>query len=399
MKARAEKKAVYMVAYTTYATDPRVRREAETLASLADYEVTIVVPKTGTLPRATDFNGVNVVELNAGRYWGKSFSAYLLSYLKFLVAVFFDCTRRTLGGRVDIVHIHNMPNFLIFSAMVPRLMGKKVILDIHDTVPETYIDKFKDYGSLISRILCLEEALCCRMAHRILCVNHPQREMLIGRGIPGQKISVSLNVPDDRWFSNGGGAVPKRGAADSFDLVYHGTLARRLGVDLTIRAVADLKEKIPGLKFHVIGAGDDEGELIAMAERLGLESCVIFHGLIPIERLASALRPMHLGVISNRRNRATELMLPVKMLEYISLGIPVVAPPLKTIRHYFSDDMLTFFDAEDVASLSAAILEAYSSEEKRLTQARRARAFLERFGWQRHKQDLLDLYRSLSRPS
>ena len=399
MKAGARKTAIYMVAYTTYATDPRVRREAETLASLADYEVTIVVPRTGDLPQATEFNGVHVVELNTGRYWGNSFLAYLLSYLRFLVAAFFDCTRRALGGRVDIVHIHNMPNFLIFSSLVPRLTGKKVILDIHDTVPETYIDKFKNRGTLMFRMLCLEEALCCRMAHRILCVNHPQREMLVGRGISGQKISVSMNVPDDRWFGNGDGIPAKPSAFDSFDLVYHGTLAPRLGVDLTIRAVDGLRDKIPGLKFHIIGSGDDEKALVALVESLGLQSCVIFHGVIPIERLASVLRPMHLGVISNRLNRATELMLPVKMLEYIALGIPVLAPPLKTIRYYFSDSMLMYFEAGNVESLSAAIMEAYGNEDKRLAQAREARAFLDRYGWQRHKQDLIDLYRSLARPS
>jgi glycosyltransferase involved in cell wall biosynthesis len=390
--------AVYMVAYTIYATDPRVRREAETLASLPDYDVTVVVPRMGASRQSAVSNGVHVVELSAGRYWGKSVYAYLLSYLKFLLAAFLDCTRRSLSGGIDVVHIHNMPNFLIFCAVVPRLMGRKVILDIHDSVPETYLEKFKNRSALMFRMLCIEEALCCRMAHRILCVNHPQRDVLVGRGIPGNKISVSMNVPDDRWFRNGDGG-PDRTATGTFDLVYHGTLARRLGVDLTIRAVAGLGGKIPGLKFHIIGAGDDEGELVSLTESLGLTSCVIFHGIIPVDQLASALRPMHLGVISNRRNLATELMLPVKMLEYICLDIPVVAPPLKTIRHYFSDDMLSFFEAGDVDSLSAAILENYRDKQRRFSKARRARAFLDHYGWQRHKQDLIDLYGSLTRPS
>jgi glycosyltransferase involved in cell wall biosynthesis len=391
--------AVYMVAYTIYAVDPRVRREAETLASLPEYDVTIAVPRMGAASQAAVSNGVHVVELGSGRYWGKSVYAYLWSYLKFFLAAFLDCTQRTLRGRVDVVHIHNMPNFLIFCALVPRLLGRKIILDIHDSVPETYLEKFKNRSVWMFRVLCIEEALCCRMANRILCVNHPQRDVLVGRGIPEHKILVSMNVPDERWFGNGDGTSPERSTADSFDLVYHGTLARRLGIDLTIHAVARLREKIPGLKFHIIGAGDDEGELVALTESLGLRSCVIFHGMVPVEKLASALRPMHLGVISNRRNIATELMLPVKMLEYVCLEIPVVAPPLKTIRHYFSDDMLTFFEAGDVDSLTEAILSSYGNEPKRLSQVRKAKAFLDRWGWQQHKQDLFDLYRSVARPS
>jgi len=385
-----------MVAYTYYFMDFCVRREVETLASLEDFEVWVVVPKSGDVPLTTQSNGVSVVELNVCRYRGKSFSAYVLSYLKFLFAAFCDCTRLTLGGRVDVVHIHNMPDFLIFAALVPRFMGKKVILDIHDSIPETYIGKFKNKSTLMFRLLCMEEAVCCRLAHRVICVNHPQRDVLVERGIPAKKISVSMNVPDERWFSNGSNGGSERAVPDSFNLVFHGTLARRLGVDLTIQAISKLNGSIPGLKFHIIGTGDDLEELVVLTKNLGLGSSVQFHGPVPIEDLASALGPMQLGIISNRKNIATELMLPVKMLEYISLDIPVVAPPLKAIRHYFSDDMLNYFDVENVDSLSSAILDSYQNEEKRRRQIRNARNFLDRYGWERHKQDLIGLYRSMA---
>lgn len=396
MEAKKRKKAVYMVAYTYYPTDPRVRREAETLASLEDFEVRVVVPKSGDVPRTMQSNSVSVVELNVCRYRGKSFSAYVLSYLKFLFAAFCDCTRLTLGGRIDVVHIHNMPDFLIFAALVPRFLGKKVILDIHDSIPETYIGKFKNKSALMFRILCMEEAVCCRLAHRVICVNHPQRDVLVSRGIPEQKISVSMNVPDERWFSNGSNGGSERTVPDSFNLVFHGTLARRLGVDLTIQAISKLNGSIPGLKFHIIGTGDDLEDLVALTESLGLGSCVQFHGPVPIENLASALAPMQLGIISNRKNIATELMLPVKMLEYISLDIPVIAPPLKAIRHYFSDDMLNYFDVENIDSLSSAILDSYQNEEKRRRQIKNARNFLAQYGWVRQKQDLIGLYRSMA---
>jgi glycosyltransferase involved in cell wall biosynthesis len=390
------KTQVYMVAYTYYPTDPRVRREAETLAALEDFEVTVVVPKKGDIPDTTQSNGVDVVELDACRYRGKSIYGYLASYLKFLWAAFWHCSRLTLRGRIDVVHIHNMPDFLIFSAIVPRLLGRKIILDIHDSVPETFIGKFRSHSSLMFRLLCMEEAICCRLAHRIICVNHPQRDVLVSRGIPERKISVSMNVPDERWFGNGSNGGSARTVSDSFNLVFHGTLARRLGVDLTIHAISNLIGRIPGLNFHIIGTGDDLEDLVALTESLGLGSCVQFHGPVPIENLASALSPMQLGIISNRKNIATELMLPVKMLEYISLNIPVVAPPLKAIRHYFSDDMLNYFDVENVDSLSSAILDSYQNEEKRRRQISNARNFLDRYGWERHKQDLIGLYRSMA---
>ena len=388
-----------MVVYGAYATDPRVRKDAETLACLEDFVVTVVVPKQGDEPCTRQLNGVNVIELDASRYRGKSISGYTASYLKFLWAAFWHCTRLALRGGIDVVHVHNMPDFLIFSAIVPRMLGKKVILDIHDSVPETFIGKFRNHSGLLFWLLCLEESICCRLAHRILCVNHPQRDLLVSRGIPGHKISISMNVPDERWFGNGAGGAREERAANGFELVYHGTLAKRLGVDLTIQAVSNLCSRIPGLKFHVIGSGDDREELVALAERLGVSSFIEFHGAIPIDRIASTLRGMNLGVISNRRNIATELMLPVKMLEYIALEIPVVAPPLKAIRHYFSDDMLGYFEAENVESLSSAILDAWRSEEWRRTRVNNARRFLDQYGWERQKLDFIGLYRSLVIPS
>ncbi len=399
MEAKKKKVAVYMVVYGNYVTDPRVRKDAETLAAFEEFAVTVVAPKQGDKPNTRQLDGVNVIELDASRYRGKSISGYLASYLKFLWVAFWHCTRLALRGEIDVVHVHNMPDFLIFSAIVPRLLGKKVILDIHDSVPETFIGKFKNQSGLLFRLLCLEESICCCLAHRILCVNHPQRDLLVSRGIPGRKISISMNVPDERWFGNGSGSGCIERKTNGFALVYHGTLAKRLGVDLTIRAVSNLQGRIPGLTFHVIGSGDEREELVALAESLGVSSYIKFHGVMPIDQIALSLREMNLGVISNRRNIATELMLPVKMLEYIALGIPVVAPPLKAIRHYFSDDMLGYFEAGNVDSLSSAILDAYQSKEKRQNRAENARRFLDQYGWEQQKLDFISLYRSLAFPS
>ena len=58
-------------------------------------------------------------------------------------------------------------------------------------------------------------------------------------------------------------------------------------------------------------------------------------------------------------------MLPVKLLEYVSLGIPAVVPRLKTIEHYFSDDMVAYYEPEDVESLADAIYRLYREPERR----------------------------------
>ena len=114
-----------------------------------------------------------------------------------------------------------------------------------------------------------------------------------------------------------------------------------------------------------------------------------------MEGLTPILEGMDIGIVPNGRNIATELMLPVKMMECIALGIPVIAPRLKTIKHYFTEDMIFFFEPDDVDSMADAILAASASEESRLSRAMEARRFLKRYGWESHKSDFMEMYKSL----
>lgn len=384
---------IVMVAYTSYPSDPRVRREAEALASLPDKKVTVLTNKASDVPRTYILQGVEVQELNYRKYQGNSNVKYFLSYLTFTLLAFLQCTKLVLQNSVDIVHVHNMPNFLIFSAIVPCIAGKKIILDIHDTMVETYAAKFsgKGYG-LIPRILRAEERLCCLIADKIISVNHVQRKSLVKRNIPESKIVIVLNVPDPKFFSYRTKTGNPRIPSGDFKMVYHGTVTDRLGIDLAIRAVARLKPEIPGIKFYVIGAGEDWEKYISLSKELGIQDQVVFRGSVPLEGLASILEEMDLGIIPNRRSEASELMLPVKMMEYVALRIPVVAPRLTAIKYYFSDDMVYFFDPNDIDSLASAIRSAYSSEADRNKKSEKAMEFIKQYGWEIHKKDFLALY-------
>jgi len=184
---------------------------------------------------------------------------------------------------------------------------------------------------------------------------------------------------------------------DTFNIVYHGTLSKRLGVDLAIQAVARLINQIPSLKFYIIGIGDDMDEFIKLSSALGLSDKVIFSKrMIPLEDLTKALEGMDLGVISNRKNVATDLMLPVKMLEYVYLGIPVVTPRLKGIQYYFTDEMVTYFEPDDIDTLVSSILELYGNKDIMGGKRQAARTFLDTYGWDKHRCAFIDFYNSLS---
>jgi glycosyltransferase involved in cell wall biosynthesis len=394
---------ICMIVYSYYPVDARPRREAETLASFRGRRVSVLSLKQGASPRTYQMEGVTVRELDIGKYRGKSGLRYIASYLRFTFLAFLACTKLFLKRRIDVVHVHNLPDFLVFAAIVPRLFGKKLILDIHDTFPETYVTKFRAYSTAFQRIvfkaLCLEERVCSALAHKIICVNHVQRDVLVRRGVPPEKVAISMNVPDHHRFNLGSRKKRAREDSEGFKIVYHGLVAERLGVDLAIRAVARLVDQIPGLEFCIWGYGEDLDEMMQLVTKLGMEDHVHLDGiLVPLDTLPVTLADMDLGIVGNRRSAATELMLPVKMLECVALDIPVVAPRLKAIEYYFSENMVGYFEPDSIDSMVSAVLKLYRSRSGREKQAERARVFLDTHGWEKHQLDLVELYDDLLKP-
>ena len=81
-------------------------------------------------------------------------------------------------------------------------------------------------------------------------------------------------------------------------------------------------------------------------------------------------------------------MLPVKLLEYVYLGIPSVTPRLMTIEHYFDEKSVAYYKAGDVADLTRAMRDVLGSAERRQALREAAAGFLSRYAWDSMKQDL-----------
>jgi glycosyltransferase involved in cell wall biosynthesis len=389
----AKPKRVCMIAYTGYIGDGRVRQEAETLVAWG-HEVFFLVPKRQAQPRNYTLQGVQIRELNLSKYHGKSRFRYVLSYLAFVFVALLGCARLFFKTRLDVVHVHNMPNVLIFAGLVPLLFGRKLILDVHDTVLETYVAKFEKTSPLIMAILRLDEKICYSLAHKLICVNHAQRQALIDRGVPAGKIVTVITMPK---FSNV--SISKNGHHDSaFRMVNHGTMSKRLGNDLIIHATTQLIREIPGFELHIIGGGDNLDEVVRLSDSLGLQKHVHFHPSVPWDTLPEKLKTMDVGIVANRVNMATELMLPSKLIDFVVLDIPAIVPKLRAIEYYFSPDMVSYFEPENIDSMVEATIRLYKDAPRRKLQPLKARAFLDRYAWETAPDGLRHLYDSLFTP-
>jgi glycosyltransferase involved in cell wall biosynthesis len=367
-----------MVVHAYYPlNEPRVSREAEALVR-AGYDVDVVCLRDEGEPAYERHRGVDIHRLPV-RIDKRSLGHQLLSYANFLARASVHLTGAHRRDPYRTVQVHNLPDFLVFCAVAPKLSGTPVLLDLHDLMPEFFAGRF---GSGVKRPLAAlvraQERLACRFADHVITVSHAWREQLIGRGVPAEHCSVVMNVADDRIF----GPRPRRPAsAPGFRLVYHGQLTHRYGLDLAVRAVAALRDEIPGIHLTVHGRGDAVGELTALVDELELHSAVELNPPIPAEALPDMIAGADLGVVPYRDDVFTDGLVPTKLMEYGAVGIPCVAARTTAITTYFTDTMTELFTPGDLDDLIAKIRELHDDRDRLDRLAARSRRFNERYRW------------------
>jgi glycosyltransferase involved in cell wall biosynthesis len=392
--SRAQHRTVFMAAYTNYRRDPRVRREAQALVDVG-YRVTFLACRQKGEPDFETIDGVDVVKARVLNNRRTSIVVYLLDYLLFFASVVSHLTVHP--RRYALIHINNMPDFLVFAAWLPRFLGVPVIHDVHDLMPELFEQKFDSRLGRWSRVLITtQERWAGRFATAVLTVEGRLKDILSARGVPQRKIHILMNLPDDQIFRARAESMPKV-EKQPFVLAYHGTLAHRLGLDIAVRAVHLARLKIPSIELRIIGAGEERNSLIRLRDELGLGSVVSFsEGFVPVQSIPGLLADVDVGICPLRVSSGTDIMLPTKLLEYVTIGIVCIVPRTGTICRYFDEQMVQFFEAENVESLAAAIVALHVDPLRRQSLAREAtRRFATTYRWTRHKEDYTRLVEDL----
>ena len=295
--------------------------------------------------------------------------------------------------RYEIIHIHNVPDFLVFTAIIPKMFGTKVILDIHDILPEFYASKFsKNESSAIVKFIKLIENLSVCFSDHVIISNHLWGEKLVRRSSPNKKISVIMNYPDPEYFFPRN--VEKVGG--KVILAYPGTLNYHQGVDVAIRALFLIKDKIQQVEFVIYGDGKDRLALEAMVSELGLERQVIFKGRIPLDKLAEEVSKADIGIVPKRDDDFGGEAFSTKTLEFMAMGIPIILSATRIDRYYFNESVVRFFRPGDAADLSVAMTQLIEDANERKRLSKNAFEFVKEMSWKVRKKEYLDIVESLS---
>jgi glycosyltransferase involved in cell wall biosynthesis len=394
---RAKRAAV--VVFSHYPSDPRPRRAAELLAREGMNVEVICLKSSDQEPSRQTFNGVEILRLPLERRRGGKL-AYLWQYASFVLASLFVLAGRSLRRRYDLVHVHNMPDVLVFSALAPKLRGAKVLLDLHDPMPELMMTIFGlERHSLGVRLLDRLEKWSLAFAHEALTVNLACQRIFSRRSCPAEKVHVIMNSPDETLFQFRPPPPPQDLPAQGrrpFVLMYHGSLVERHGLDLAVEALEKVRRSHPNCELRVFGQRTPFLEqVLRSVQGTASEPAIRYLGPRKLEGIVQEIQECDLGIIPNRRSIFTELNTPTRIFEYLSQGKPVLAPLAPGIQDYFGEGELLFFNLGDAEDLARQILFAIEHPVEMTAIVQRGQVIYQTHVWSQESARFLRLVETL----
>jgi len=350
------KEKIAVIAYTTFSTDTRVQKEAYA-AYEAGYDLDIYTLEDKNV---SDYSKFNFIRSNIIQYKGQSKFQYVFSYVKFFFYCLFYLSIKTFTKRYKFIHVHNMPNFLVFSTIIQKLFGSKIILDIHDLMPEIFSVKFRlSIDHWFIKALYFEERRSAICANEIIATNKFHVERFKKNRI-NSKITEVINVADEKIFY---APNNKDYSEEKLVIAYPSTLAKRLGIDNLIEAVETLFKKGLNLELNIYGDGEYRDEILEIINQKGLNDVVhLSKSFISLEKLSMELDKTHIGVIPLPSDVSNDIAMPVKIYEFFAKKVCVVATELPLLYNCFNNSVI-FFKESNSLELAEKLEDLYKNRQ------------------------------------
>jgi glycosyltransferase involved in cell wall biosynthesis len=375
-----------MIAYAYYEGNARIEQYAKALVMRGDSVDVIALDRANT-PNFQNVDGVNLYQLQTRKLRRESFATYVFQVLMFILRSFWFLAKKQFKDPYDVIHVHSVPDFLVFGALIPKLFGVPIILDIHDILPEFYLTKFGvSERSVVFKVLVLVEKISTGFSDHVIIANPIWRERLLRRSARPEKVTVIGNYPDPRKF------YPRRKSRSDgkFILIYPGSLNWHQGLDIAIRAFAKVVGGMPDAEFRIYGEGPEREKLNQLARECGVEAKIMFSDFLPAKEIAEIMANSDLAIVPKRAKSVfgTEAA-STKIMEFMAVGVPVIVSRTKIDALYHTDATVRFFDSDDVDELAKAILFLHSNPALRAELVKNALAYVALNNWETKKVEYL----------
>jgi glycosyltransferase involved in cell wall biosynthesis len=397
MKEFAKNRILMLLENLPYPQDVRVRREATALAA-AGYSVSVICPSDAGQPSRDIVNGVRVYRYAAPPP-ANGFLGYLWEYGYSMAASFVLSLVIFFQEGFDVVHAHNPPDTFVFIAAFYKLFGKRFVYDHHDLSPEMYQARFPGGGNrIVYHALVLLERLSYRLADHVIVTNESYKKVAMERGrVPELRITIVRNgielsrldrpIEPDRDLRQMGKTI----------IGYVGVMGFQDGLDYLLRALHHLVHSLGRTDFYciLIGGGDAWAGLQGLAHDLALEEYMRFTGPVFGEGLLRYLSAADICVDSAPSGPYSDRSTVFKIMEYMSLGKPIVVFDLPEHR-FTAQQAAVYVPHNDERAFAQAIAELMDDPQRRKILGEFGLCRIEKeLAWDFSIPNLLEAYRNV----
>lgn len=294
--------------------------------------------------------------------------------------------------------IHAATNFLnaLPALLAARQLGIPFHYEMRGLWELTRASRFPEYGAGGHYVFGLEfEGLVARNADRVFVISEQLGKFASERwGIPTERFALLPNcITPERFAPN------EMGAVEANCIGYAGALASYEGLDTLIDAVDILVRRGRDVRLRIVGDGEARGGLERQAERLGLSSHIQFLGKVSPASARQMLLSCGLVCIPRKPFKVCEIVPPIKMVEAMAMGKPVIVPDLPVFQDELGEEPAGwFFRAGDAVSLADTIALALGDTVALAEMGRRAREYaVSRRNWQIYVQGVAESVGKLER--
>ena len=384
-----------MLLQSDFPPDIRLEKEIKSL-SKAGYSIRVVCNQYEKKlnPEYENCTIDRVKALFKSKLLNKIFNFPIFFNPRFVIKILLN----VLGFRPDFIHAHDLP-----MAPLGLLFGKifriPVISDMHENYPaalKAFQKKgivnfvFKNYKA--AKIL---EKYCIKRVDRIITVIDENSQRLINMGVRPEKIYLVSNTVDTQTFavkSVDQNIVKKY--EGKIILLYTGFISPERGLEVVVKGMKYLKDKLPEVKLLLVGNGIFLPSLKQIARKEQVAEFVDFINWPGHENLGSYLNISKIGICPQPNNDHWNNSIPHKLFEYMSRSIPVLATdaiPLKRIILETKAGLI--YKTDNPGSFAEKVIEMMDSEIDFGNNG--INAVKEKYNWENDAKMLVRLYDEL----
>ena len=311
--------------------DRRVWQESCALRD-AGYEVVVICPRMrGYTAPEEKLDGIQIY-----RHWiaeeAAGISGFLREYASALWGETILAWKVWRRHKFRLIHLCNPPDLLFLVAAPFKLLGIRIIYDVHDLWPEMFEAKFGKRG-LLYWFVRVAERLTYACADVVIATNESVRRVAFERGHkkPAQAFVVRTapKIGDANVSAN---SALKKGRP--YLVGYIGVMGNADGVNYIIEAAYHVVHKLgrKDIQFLLMGSGPEYDRLVQLRDEKGLADYVDMPGRVTNEFLFSSLKTIDLGVSGDPKNTYNDGCTMNKVLEYMAFAKPQVGFDLVETR-------------------------------------------------------------------